>query len=289
MLAIFSKFEPKYPPDKIVDFCNSNFVILGYILEKIYSKPYKELFKEKITIPIGLNDTYLGSKTNIANNECYSYRFCTNWIKESETDMSIPGGAGAIVSTPTDLTRFIEALFSYKLVKKSTLNTMTTLANGFGMGIFQYTFCQNIAFGYNGGIDGFGAVLRYFPNDNIAVSYCTNGQNYPLNDILTGILNICFNKPYSIPTFKTFKLTDEESNPYLGTYSSYQLFQKITISKKGTTLIASASGQPEFPLEATEKNKFKFDLADIKMEFNPDKNELILYQNGGIYYFTKEN
>ncbi len=37
-----------------------------------------------------------------------------------ETDMSIPHGAGAIVSTPTDLVKFISALFDGKLVSKES-------------------------------------------------------------------------------------------------------------------------------------------------------------------------
>ena len=53
-------------------------------------------------------------------------------------------------------------------------------------------------------------------------------------------------------------------------------------------LIAQATGQSSFPLEATEKDKFKFDQAGIKMEFNTEKNEMTLKQGGGNYLFTKE-
>lgn len=199
--------------------------------------------------------------------------------------MSIPGAAGAIVSTPADLTKFIESLFSLKLVSNSSLKQMKTMTDGFGMGMFQIPFYEKSAYGHNGGIDGFASTLAYFPEDSLALAYCTNGQVYPMNNILIGVLSIYFNKPYSIPTFS---LKTEDLDKYLGVYSSTQIPLKITITKNAATLFAQATGQPSFPLDPTEKDKFKFDPAGIIMEFNPDKNELTLKQGGENVLFSKE-
>jgi hypothetical protein len=165
---------------------------------------------------------------------------------------------------------------------------MKTMTDSYGMGMFQMPFYTKRAYGHNGGIDGFASNLAYFPEDSIAVAYCTNGQVYPLNDILIGILSVCFNKDYSIPTFNTIFLKSADLNKYLGVYSSTQIPLKITITKDSIVLIAQATGQSSFPLEATEKDKFKFDQAGIKMEFNTEKNEMTLKQGGGNYLFTKE-
>ena len=165
---------------------------------------------------------------------------------------------------------------------------MKTITDGYGMGMFQIPFYTKKAYGHNGGIDGFASNLAYFPEDSLAVAYCTNGQVYPLNDILIGVLSICFNKEYSIPTFNTISLKTTDLDKYLGVYSSTQIQLKITITKDNSTLVAQATGQSSFPLEATEKDKFKFDQAGVKMEFNTDKNELTLKQGGGIFLFTKD-
>jgi CubicO group peptidase (beta-lactamase class C family) len=202
--------------------------------------------------------------------------------------MSIPGGAGSIVSTPRDLTQFIEALFSLKLISKNSLLQMKTITEGYGMGMFQIPFYTKKAYGHNGGIDGFASNLVYFPEDSLAVAYCTNGQVYPLNDILIGVLSICFNKEYVIPTFNTLTLTTEDLDKYLGVYSSKQIGLKITITKDNALLIAQATGQSSFPLDATEKDKFKFDQAGVKIEFDTDKNEMTLKQGGGNFLFTKD-
>ena len=288
MLATISKNKVDFQPNEKASYSNSNYVILGYILEKISKQSYIKNLNERITSKIGLSNTYFGGKTNTNNNESFSYKFVSKWKQEPETDMSIPAGAGSIISTPTDLTKLIEALFSLKLVSQNSLFQMKTITDGYGMGMFQIPFYTKKAYGHNGGIDGFASNLAYFPEDSLAVAYCTNGQVYPINDILIGVLSIYYNKEYSIPTFNTISLKTADLDKYLGVYSSTQIQLKITITKDNTTLVAQATGQSSFLLEATEKDKFKFDQAGVKMEFNTDKNELTLKQGGGIFLFTKD-
>lgn len=288
MIAIIAKNSSDFQPNEKAAYSNSNFVILGYIIEKITKQSYAINLKHRITSKIGLANTYFGGKTNVKNNECYSFRFAGNWKQMPETDMSIPGGAGSVVSTPTDLTKFIEALFSLKLVSQNSLDQMKTITEGFGMGMFQIPFYTKKGYGHNGGIDGFESNLAYFPEDSLAIAYCTNGVVFPMNDILIGVLSIYFGREYSIPTFNNLALKPEELDKYLGIYSSTQLPLKITITKDNSTLIAQATGQSSFPLEATEKDKFKFDPAGVVLEFNTDKGEMTLKQGGGVFIFTKD-
>jgi CubicO group peptidase (beta-lactamase class C family) len=288
MLSVISKYKVDFQPNERFSYSNSNYVILGYIIEKIENKDYTAALKNRITSKIGLTDTYFGNKTDIKNDESYSYKFSKGWQQQPDTDLSIPGGAGSIVSTPKDLTKFIEALFSLKLLSEKSLNLMKTMTDGYGLGMFQMPFYSKTGYGHNGGIDGFASVLGYFPEDSLAVSYCTNGQVYPVNDILIGVLSICFNKEYAIPAFRTITLKSEDLDKYLGVYSSTQIPLKITITKNNSQLIAQATGQPSFILDPVEKDKFNFDLAGVKMEFNPLKSEMTLKQGGGLFLFVKE-
>ena len=288
MLAIISKSKVDFEPNEKGSYSNSNYVVLGYIIEKASNQSYTKNLKDKITSKIKLLNTYSGGKTNLAANESLSYKFVNSWKPVSETDMSIPGGAGALISTPGDLTKFIEALFSMKLISKINLEHMKTIKDGYGMGMFQIPFGGKTAYGHGGGIDGFASNLAYFPDEGLAIAYCTNGQVYPMNDILIGVLSIYFNKAYSIPKFNSLILKTEDLDNYLGVYSSLQIPLKITVTKDHTMLIAQATGQSSFPLEAIEKDMFKFDAAGVKMEFNPSKSEMTLKQGGGNFLFTKE-
>ena len=206
-----------------------------------------------------------------------------------ETHMSIPGGAGAVVSTPEDLDIFIQALFSGKLISQKSLNQMTKLHEGFGHGIFPETHGNKNGYGHSGSIDGFVSKVCYFPSDSLAIAYTGNALNYSTGDIMKGILSLSFNDPYTLPDFKTVKLDTADLDACTGVYASKAIPLKITVTRKGHELVAQASGQSSFTLETIEKNKFRFDPAGIKMTFVPEKNEMTLKQGGGSFLFVKEN
>ena len=288
MVEIITKGKSIFEPNSKADYSNSNYVLLSYILEKTYKKPFKTILNDKIVKPLGLKNTYIGGKINILNNETNSYSFSEKWIKEPETDMSIPMGAGAVVSNPQDLTLFIEKLFANAIISESSLKQMTALQDNYGMGIFQYPFYEKKSFGHTGGIDEFRSTLSYFPEDKIAVALTSNGRTYENNDIMIAALSAYFNKPFTIPNFKTVTLKSEDLDPYLGEYSDAGFPMKITITKEDNKLFAQATGQAAFPLEAIEKDNFEFKMAGIKLEFKPNEKQMILKQGGGKFTLTKK-
>ncbi|WP_257669787.1 serine hydrolase domain-containing protein [Parapedobacter tibetensis] len=288
IVEIISKSGSDFEPDSTANYSNSNYVLLTYILEKAFEKPYADLLEQYITKPVGLTNTYFGGKIDPNSNEANSYTFKGQWIKEQETDSSIPLGAGAIVSTPTDIIRFGEALFSGKVISIASVERMKTSKDGYGMGLFQNSFQEKKAFGHNGGIDGFKSTWGYFPEEGISFALMSNGSNFNTNDVALAILSAIYDKPYDIPEFSAFEVTSADLDQYLGVYSSMQMPLKITITKNENTLIAQATGQPSFPLEATEKDKFHFDQAGVVLEFDPTEKTMILKQGGGEFTFTKE-
>lgn len=289
MIEIITKAGSDFEPDSKASYSNSNFVLLTYVLEKIYKKTYAKILEEIIIKPIGLKNTYFGKKINTKDYECYSYKYADGWKIASETDMSIPLGAGGIVSTPIDLNLFSDALFNGKLISMNSLKQMETIKNNFGMGLFRMPFYDKFSFGHTGGIDGFGSMFAYFPDDNISFAYTANGINYNGNDVAIAVLSAVYNKPFEIPKFKTYNVTDEELDKYIGIYSSQQIPLKMTITKTDGKLVGQATGQSSFPLEATEKDKFKFEQAGAILEFNPVDKTMILKQGGGVFHFTREN
>ena len=286
MLAVIAKGAPDFEPGEKMQYSNAGYVLLGYIVEKAGGKSYQEALKTRITAKIGLSDTYLGlGKTEASKNEAFSYNYGGGgWKQETETDLSIPGGAGALISTPTDLTKFIQALFDLKLVKQESLNQMKAEK----MGMFPFPLDGQTVYGHTGGIDGFFSMLIYHPEEKLAIAYASNGMLYPVNDIMLGTYAIYANKPFTIPTFETMAVSPEILEKYVGVYASASAPLKITVTRDGATLYAQAAGQSAFPLEATAPDKFKFDTAGIAMEFDAAKNQMILKQRGREMIFTKE-
>jgi D-alanyl-D-alanine carboxypeptidase len=288
MLQIIKKAGSDFKPDSKAEYSNSNYVLLSYILEQVYEKSYSEVLTEKIITPIGLKNTSFGSSINLANNEANSYSYNGEWVKQTETDMSVPMGAGGVISTPSDLTLFADALFSNEIISSTSVAKMKTLNDNYGMGLFQMPFNEKKGLGHTGGIDGFSSVFGYFIDEKVSFALTSNGSNFETNNISIALLSAVFNTSYEMPSFKVYELSTEELDPYLGTYSSKDLPLKITVSKEGNVLIAQATGQSSFKLKATEKAKFKFEPAGVVLEFDPADNSMILKQGGGTFNFVKE-
>ena len=202
--------------------------------------------------------------------------------------MSIPVGAGAIVSNPTDLTIFIKSLFDGKIINQKSLELMTTFEESYGFGIFKVPFYDKTGFGHTGGIDGFSSMLGYFKDEKLAIALTSNGNVYGNNNIAIAALSSFFGKPFTIPDFKELVLKTEELDQYLGEYSSPSFPLKIMITKENTTLIAQATGQSSFPLTAIEKDKFEFEAAKIVLEFKPSENQMAIIQNGRKNVLTRK-
>jgi len=288
MVLRIANFKSDFNPGIKSEYSNSNFVLLTFILEDIYTKSYESLLKDKITAPLQLDHTFYGAKINPTNNEAYSYYYLGKWIKKSETEMSVPQGAGAIVSTPKDLNTFITALFNGKIISNKSLDLMKNIENGYGLGLLKFPYNDTWSYGHTGSIDAFETVTSYFPEDKLAISLSTNGRNYDKNDILLAVLGSYYGEEVDLPKFNMVKLTSKDLDKYLGTYATEEMPLKITMTKEGNVLISQATGQSAFPLEADGVDHFNYDRAGIKIKFNPANNTFLLMQGGRELEFKME-
>lgn len=288
MIDIMSVFDSDFEPGSKFEYSNSNYVLLGYIVEELRKDTYENVLQKYICSKAGLADTHYGTRPDISGKDSYSFNYTTGWNKLPDTDMSIPHGAGALVSTPSDLVKFISALFEGKLISKESLDKMKTITDGMGYGIQQFPYENKTVYGHGGGIDGFNSILVYIPEDRLSVSYISNGTIYPVNSILLHTINNFYGKPDKLPEFRVYNVDPADLDKYTGTYSSAAIPVKITITKLDGKLIGQGTGQAAFPLEATGKDEFKFEAAGIIMRFRPEKGEFDLLQGGGTFLFKKE-
>lgn len=288
LLDIIIKGGSDFKPDSKADYSNSNYVLLTFILERIHKKTYAELLGEYIINPLDLKRTSIGQKINLNNNDCNSYAFEGAWIKGIETDPSVPLGAGAIVSTPTDLTTFSNALFHGKLINAKSLELMKEMQDGYGAGLFESPFYDKKSYGHTGGIDGFSSDFGYLADGDVSMAIISNGNNYSINEISIVLLSAVYGMDYSIPSFTSIEVSDEVLKQYVGVYSSSSFPLKITVSINQNTLYTQATGQSAFPVEATAKDEFQFHQAGIVLQFDTTKHTMLLKQGGGEFLLTRE-
>lgn len=284
--------KPEFEPGEKYEYSNTNYALLTLILEQVTKDTYSNLLRKRICAKANLSETRVGTKINTEANEANSYNYeLGKWAKSSETDMSIPLGAGNIVSTSVDLCKFIEALFEYKLLSKTSLDNMMTMRDGYGLGMIRFPYNKLWYYGHTGGIDGFESMLGYNPESKHAFCILGNGFNYSLNDVAIAMLSVFHNDPYPVPNFEK-KVSNSSTNGKEGVYKNSKMGMDITMKQEGEKLMAQATGQSAFPLDKVSEMKYKFEQAGIEIEFLQNEKGNIhafrLKQGGMDMVFEKE-
>jgi D-alanyl-D-alanine carboxypeptidase len=290
MFALIAKATPEFEPDSKQAYSNSGYFLLSLILENITDKSYAEALEERITSKIGLADTYTAAGyIDVNKNESLTYiHFGGNWEPVRETHPSIAYGAGQIMATPSDLAKFVQALFDGKLVSKKSLNQMKTIRDGEGLGMVTFTYAGRTFYGSTGGGDNYGSWLAYQPEEKLAVAYATNAKIYPVANIVSGAIDIYYDKPLQIPTFETIAVRPEVLEKYVGVYSSSEAPAKFTITRNDANLFVQPGNESPTALEATARDVFQLFGGRVVFEFDASKNQMILKRGGRSIVFTKE-
>jgi D-alanyl-D-alanine carboxypeptidase len=112
---------------------------------------------------------------------------------------------------------------------------------------------------------------------------------HTVNNIVSGVFDIYWNRPFQIPTFDTFHVGTEVLDRYVGVYTIPGTPAKMTVTRDGATLYIQAGAEPSrgVPLEATAEDKFKIDPG-VVFEFDAAKGHLAIKRPNGERVFTKE-
>lgn len=157
------------PADTATVYTDTNYTILGRIVELATGQSLGAEIQRTILKPLGLTHTYYATGTSLAGPvHGYSLDPGTNrLIDKTQLDPAIAGGAGAMVSTVGDLTKYVQALASGRLLTPTTQAARLVTAPIQGAsGLIQYgegieTMGQFI--GQSGTIYGFSTEMYYLP------------------------------------------------------------------------------------------------------------------------------
>lgn len=288
LLARIAAGGSDFEPGTKGEYSNSNYVLLSLVLQQLYQKSYDNILKEKIIIPLGLKNTGSGPAAATGTLNANGYIYKTGWELKNLTPLSIPLGAGAIVSTAADLSVFIQALFNGRIINTQSLEAMKTETDGYGLGLFKQTIQGAIAYTHSGVIDGFYSFFYYFPESRLVYVFTANGRNYDLGKINETVFRAIFQQPFDIPSFNAYKVTNAMLKVYEGEYTSEQAPLVITISSKNDQLLAHPVGQQVFTMEAVSEHNFTHEATGVSLEFKPAEKQMILKQGSQTLLFTRK-
>jgi CubicO group peptidase (beta-lactamase class C family) len=263
----------QFPPGTERRYNNSNYLLLGYIAESLTESSYATQLERRIVKPIGLRRTHVGGPV-AASNEARAYFFSDgHWEEQRDDAIENAGGAGSLVSTSDDLTRFLAALFGGRLISHTSVAEMTTgftdgaRKNGKGLSPFTIPGQGKSGYSHDGSIGAHTALIGYVPADSLALALTINGHNYPQNRIFFQVWGILYGTAEPLPAFAPVAMADSTATPLVGVYAAAAYGLTITIRRNGDALEAQAEGQDPFRLTYVGKNRFIHVPAGILLEF----------------------
>ena len=165
MTYLFNDSYPEFDPGSQYAYRNSNFNILGLVIERVSGDQYHEVLREKITIPLGLTNTHV-LDYDIRNDDVRMAHGYTQTFDGIHYHGSQAWAAGGLVSTVKDLAAFMQSLTSGEIFEnQTTFDLMVTPVAGghYGLGIFIRLTDEGLTYGHSGAIFGYNTRFEFFP------------------------------------------------------------------------------------------------------------------------------
>jgi CubicO group peptidase (beta-lactamase class C family) len=211
VLQYMIKYKPKPTslPDKHFEYCNTNYAILGLIIEKASGESYADFLQKIFFTPLHMKDTYVFNlKDSATAMPSYDWR----GRREKLTYLDAGFGDKNIYSTPEDLLKWDQALYTNELFTKKTLEEAYTPYSNERPGIRNY---------------GYGWRMNVYPDGRKIIYH--NGWWHGNNTVFIRMIQdsvtiIVLGNKYDNAIYKAKKMTeifepsnvmeDEESDPH---------------------------------------------------------------------------
>ncbi|MDX3540530.1 serine hydrolase, partial [Streptomyces sp. MB09-01] len=167
LLAYSFKHPVLFEPGAKFDYCNTNLILLGLVVEKVSGIPLAEYIDREVVKPAGLRHTLFPTGAEFPSPHAHGYTDQTATGKtEDATDWNPSWGwaAGAMISDLTDLRSWAKTLATGTLLTPATqaerLEVIDALPGaGYGLGIFNVQGW----IGHNGSLPGYQSLTVYLP------------------------------------------------------------------------------------------------------------------------------
>lgn len=291
MMSHFKDVPLAFTPGAMHQYSNSNYMLLGYIIEEATGKTYYDVVRERIFEPLGMSH----SGFNFANfpswDKAQGYLVMRpgRLTPSPPVDSTFSYAAGAIFTTTTDLYKWAQAVIDQKLLsKKLWQKALTKYKGNYGYG-WAITDSSDSdvgkkIVGHNGGIHGFVAEFRMVPEDKTVIILLCNDMQDNVADLSTTVASILYDKPYDKRARKVeVKMKAEDLAEYEGRYALADNFDVLIYSQTGS-LWAQATKQ--IPFRILNYKKDHFFIEEVEAEISFVRNEkgkithMVLHQNG---------
>lgn len=290
VINVFKDKPLSFVPSTRYEYSNSNYFLLGCIIEKVAKRKYEREVRLNILKVCdmghsGFDFTHLNSE-----NKAKGYYFVNkDGYKDAPvTDSSLSFSAGALYSTVGDLYNWHKALKQYRLLPKDWQEiAFIPNKNQYALGwqienMFGKKFEE-----HEGAIAGFTSFEIRQEQDDVFVVLLQNNMGSGTDNATIGrnLVKCLYDPAYRIPGAgtRTVCVNPTILKSYVGEYQ-FTTDLTISITLEGGSLFAQAAGQPLIQLVSENQTLFHTLGVDAKFEFVKNENgvtdKVILHQNG---------
>ena len=292
----FIKDEPlNFEPDGEYEYSNSNYFILGYLIEKVTGKPYEQNVREIIFNKAGMTHSGFDFTHLPTPYKTVGYDELNDSVhtRSRIADSSAAYAAGGIYSTAGDMYRFHKALITNSIInQKSQAEAYTAYQEGYGYGWDIRQWSRGKLVGHKGGIMGFSTMFTRALEDNTCIIAFSNDYSISadlekdLNVFAITILQILegISTTYYIP--RVAIKSDPATLPqYTGTYKMDSTIGfNIDVTVKEDHLQATFNNGNPYAFYEEKKDFFFTKQSNSQLEFERDANGKII---DVLLYFQK--
>ncbi len=170
-------------------FSNTDYLLLGLIAEKVTGNALSAEIHRRFLAPLGLTHTLCCWSDSLPTGFAHNYTAAPDEFTPSNdyfgTDKSaqltMANAAAGMVSTPSDLAKWADALYSWKFLSHQALAEMLafnkwTDGSYYGLGAARIGFSTKAFYGHEGSLPGFHTMLISNPSDSITVALYMNSD-----------------------------------------------------------------------------------------------------------------
>lgn len=288
LIASFKSKPLLFASGESFSYSNSNYILLGKIIENLSGQPYGVFVKENIFAPFRMMNSGYDDNSTLLKHRAIGYiKQPDRLVNARYMDMTNAYSAGALYSTAEDLLLWDQALYTEKLVsKKSSAEIFTPGKGGVGYGWFINRASNRLLIMQSGLNSGFAAHILRYPEEKVCIILLSNFENAAphLARIGHDLTAILFGEKYELPRERVaIKVETKLYDAYVGEYE-FGPNRIMTITKEGDRLFAQRAGAPRGEILPESETKFFLTIADVQFVFIKDDtgkvSGMILSANG---------
>ncbi len=194
--TLLAKTKLDFPPGTKYEYSNTNYHVLGELIEKVSGQTYGAYLVSHQFQAAGMMHTTLADPTRTAPNLAAGYNWDGKVVAKNTVvfPSRLDFGDTGLLSTVNDMAKWTVALASGNLLAPTTLLQMIapgTLTNGtpitYGLGLVVTDYRGQTLVGHSGAVPGYSSSVFYFRDSKLAAVvlcnlYDTDGT--PLTDLL---------------------------------------------------------------------------------------------------------